>query len=247
MCIIIAKQQGVTFPNKKILQTCFLNNPHGAGFMWSDGKQVFYKKGYMTFTKFYKDLREIREKYGDNIPYVLHFRIATQGGINARCCHPFPISSNMLDLEVLNGECDVALAHNGIISSCSNGYQVTITYSDTMKFITDYASLIINDYQYYNDKDKCKLLERIADSRLAILSKDKHIEILGKGWVKDNGILYSNTSYIPYTYKYSKYYIAEDYDVEEIYHYYPQTCPNITDGNINYCEQCISKNICWQE
>ena len=201
MCIAIYKPMGVDFPSKKTLQTCFNNNPHGAGFMVATGDTVEIHKGFMGFRSFWKALRSARQKHGEDKAFVMHFRISTQGGIRADGCHPFPLSGNMDDMRLLDTTCDVGIAHNGIIDLCSVGWKKDVDYSDTMAFITEYLTLIIKDKYYYKDADKLTLIEKLCGSRLAILDKNGHCELIGHGWSSVNGVWYSNESYKSKTYK----------------------------------------------
>ena len=194
MCIAIYKPKGIDFPSKRILRTCFDNNPHGAGYMVATGDRIIIHKGFMGFRSFWKSLRSTREKYGTDRAYVMHFRISTQGGIREDGCHPFPLSKSMTDLRALDTTADIAVAHNGIISLCSS-YKKGLDYSDTMKFITEYLSLIIKDANYYKDADTLKLIEKLCGSKLAILDKDGHCELIGSGWIGEDGVWYSNSSY----------------------------------------------------
>ena len=68
-------------------------------------------------------------------------------------------------------------------------------YSDTMKFITEYLSLIIHDADYYKDDDTIDLIDKLAGSRLAILDYTGHCELIGSGWERCEGVWYSNGSY----------------------------------------------------
>lgn len=200
MCIIVYKPSKKEFPKKETLYNCFDRNPDGAGYMFPFDNKVQIRKGFDTFDKFYKSLEKDKKKYGDKIPYILHFRISTQAHGRLDCTHPFPLSSNMDDLRKLNTTCDIGIAHNGIIDLTSvgygYGYTKQITYSDTMLFITDYLSLIIKDRNYYKDKDKMLLIERLCDSKLAIMDGNGHTELVGDGWVEDKGIYYSNSTYM---------------------------------------------------
>lgn len=199
MCIIAYKPLNVAFPEEYILQTCFDNNDDGAGFMYAFNGEVHIHKGYETFEKFMAALNKARAITGDKVPYVMHFRIATQG-YERTMTHPFPLSSKMDNLKRLHYKCSIGVAHNGILDITSDGAK---TYSDTMKFITDYLSNIIQSYDWYKNKRTKKLIEYLIDgSRLAILDAHNHCELMGKGWEKDNGIYYSNHSwaYKKYTY-----------------------------------------------
>ena len=199
MCVIAYKPLNVAFPEEKILQNCFENNSDGAGFMYSYQGEVHIKKGYETFKGFMNALNASRAITGDKVPYVMHFRIATQG-YEKTMTHPFPLSSKMNNLKRLKTKCNIGIAHNGILDITSDGAK---TYSDTMKFITDYLSLIIRGYDWYEDKRTCKLIEKLIEgSRLAILDKNDHCELMGKGWEEDKGVYYSNHSWAREPYKY---------------------------------------------
>lgn len=266
MCIIVYKPQGAAFPAKKTLQRCFERNSDGAGFMLADGEKVIIKKGYMTFNGFYKALKKARENYGDDAAFVVHFRISTQAGTRADCTHPFPLSADMRDLRRLECSCDVGIAHNGVISLTSAGYYKQVTYSDTMKFITDYLSLIIDSKEYYKDPRKAELIGRLADgSRLAILDGSGHCELIGAGWVEDGGIWYSNGGYkdfkpiikttgAPSLVGWSDYDDETDfYDSVEgfynedaqVYEFGDTSCPLYRFGDDTFCDMCARYGECF--
>lgn len=196
MCIAIYKPAGVKFPSKKTLKTCFYNNPDGAGYMYADGDAVHIEKGFFTFAAFWKALQATRATAGDSAPFVLHFRISTQGGIRADCCHPFPLSSNMDALRELSTVAPVGVAHNGIISLTSS-YSRAVDYSDTMEFITEYLSLIIQNEKTPTNRKTLELIAKLCESRLAILDARGVCRLIGDGWREDGGVWYSNGSYKP--------------------------------------------------
>lgn len=272
MCIIAYKPAGVDFPPKKTLKTCFENNPDGAGLMFADGGAVTIKKGFMTFAAFWKALRGVREKHGDAPAYVMHFRISTQGGVNPPCTHPFPLSREMDDLRRLETRAKIGVAHNGIITLTSAGWNKKIEYSDTMLFITRFLSLIIKSPEYYKDADTLKLIERLAESRLAILDGAGHCETIGAGWIEEAGVFYSNSTYKPraplpaspyawddwddwggYSYNGKKYKPAPAprvdweayYDpLRGVYDFGLADCP-VYDGDESYCEACAEYGACY--
>lgn len=251
MCIIVYKSATAKFPEKKVLKTCFDNNDDGAGYMYAANGKVYIRKGFMTFKDFWKDLNDSRKKYGDKLPYVMHFRISTQAGINPSICHPYPVSENMDDLYKLRSVATVGIAHNGIISLTSS-YKKDVPYNDTMKFITDYASLIIDDDPYYyQDAKKIRLLEQLANSKLAILSADGHCELIGE-FVALDGVYYSNYSYIasyakPYTYSYltDEDEWADFYDpATKTYDFDLDCCPMMLYGDSSFCSKCRQYAYC---
>ena len=270
MCIIVVKKSGVKMPTKKEFKNCFDANSDGSGYMFAVNGKVHIVKGLMTFNSFKKSLDENRKKYGDNIPYVFHFRISTQGGIQKSLCHPYPLSDDMEALKKLNVMTNIGVAHNGIIDLTSN-WRVK-EYNDTMLFITDYLSELVKNR---NDLIRFRtLIERLTSgSRLAILFNDGNVELTGSGWVEENGVFYSNTSYKTYHYKksYSKSnwcyqslfdddcvdsydYNQYDYKDEEWNYYWDgrkkqylfdeMYCPLTIDNDGRYCEHCANKNNC---
>lgn len=272
MCIAIYKPIGVEFPSKRRLNTCFKNNPHGAGFMVATGDKVIIHKGFMEFNDFWKALKDARSKYEDTSAFVMHFRISTQGGVRQDGCHPFPLSGDMGELRKLDTECEIGIAHNGIISLTSKGYGKDIDYSDTMKFITDYLSLIIKDKGYFKDDDTLELIDRLCGSRLAILDGRGHCELIGRGWTLVDGVWYSNDSYMERTVKATSYYPSlydwgksdlpwwEQYEVEEpfeepyddyinvngLYEFPIGECPAYEIGDASYCDLCTRYEKCYE-
>ena len=265
MCIIVYKPKFEKMPKEEVLKNCFENNSDGAGFMLTYKKQVMIEKGFKTYNDFKNALDKAVKKYGEDAPYVLHFRISTQGGTRQDCCHPYPLSHDMNDLRKLRFKTDIGIAHNGIISLTSMGYKTQVTYNDTMLFITDFLSLIIDDKKYYKDNKKLLLIERLVESRLAILDNDGHCELIGSGWIyeKDDGCYYSNSSYKTQKWIYNtmlddnyddwdKYennveyweskYNAEtnEYDFNDSY---DEDCP-LDFGEDYYCDFCSKCNKC---
>lgn len=197
MCVIMSKPANVAFPEEQILKNCWDNNPDMGGFMYAMNGKVSIYKGFDTWDSFKKALDKSRAKTGDNIPYVLHFRISTQG-YDRQCCQPFPLSGSMRNLKRFHTESNMGVAHNGILDITSDGSK---EYSDTMKFITDYLVNIIRSYDWYKDPRTVKLIENlICGSRFAILDKTGRCTLLGKTWIEDKGCFFSN-----HTYSYKKY------------------------------------------
>lgn len=268
MCVICVKGKGIAYPEEKYLKNCFENNSHGAGFMVPYKDKVRIRKGFKTYEDFKAALDRMRERVGDDAPCVMHFRIATQG-FDRGMTHPFPLSSKMDGMTALKSSCNIGVAHNGILELTSDGAK---NYSDTMKFIADYLSLIIRNFDWYKDKRSVKLIERLIDgSRLAIMDKNGAINLLGKGWIKaEDGCWYSNDSYKrekpKYTYPtYSRgcdywddngYYIVPSpsyatrnpdwnlWKTGEEYDFSPTYCPFTECDDDGYCDKCRNKKHC---
>ena len=252
MCVIAYKPMNVGFMPKSVLQECFKNNPDGAGFMFTANGEVHIQKGFMDFASFWKALSLVRNQYGEKIPYVMHFRISTQAGVNQQCCHPYPLSSDMSKLKELTSTAKIGIAHNGIIRLTSD-FSVK-DYNDTMKFITDYATLLIKRVDWWKNPNIAKALEQLCGSKLAILGSDSHVELIGD-FIQDNGCYYSNGTYLApkikktvINYPYQPFY-DEDWDIcynkkKQRYEFEETYCPLVIEGDDSWCGMCSHCKKC---
>lgn len=266
MCIILYKPKGVEMPSREILENCFNNNDDGAGFMYAINGIVHIKKGYMQYASLEQAILELSKSLNlKNTAIILHFRISTQGAISPENTHPYPLSTNMKDLQQLSFTTKVGIAHNGIIPLTTN-YGDKI-YNDTMLFTTEYLSLIIKDINYYKNNNTIKLIEKLCESKLAILSANEHCELIGNGWIRDNGIYYSNLSYkqrnllLDHNYIERNYqFCLNEYETEVLIQemandYYCASsglfefdsldCPVLYD-NYKYCDFCANREMCYK-
>lgn len=189
MCIIVYKPTGELCPSWKTLKNCFNNNPDGCGFMYAENDAVHIHKGFMSWKKFKTAFKPLKNRV--DIPIVMHFRITTNGGTIPQNTHPFPLSENIGDLRSLDFDCEVGIAHNGIIKMTANATHE----SDTMEFIRKYAGLIVSSPTWYYNVNANRALAELIGSKMLVLSKDGHGEIVGDGWVHENGVWYSNSTF----------------------------------------------------
>lgn len=215
MCIIVAKEKGKDLPFKKTLKRCFENNSDGCGLMYVRDGKVVIDKGYMSFGDFYKRLKELKREFGNELKdkaVVMHFRIGTAGRNSAENTHPYPITNNTDLMKELDLECELGIAHNGIISEYNPTKQADkdADLNDTKIFIRDYISrfLELNGEFYKHSFARNLILEESKHNKFAILDTDENIYTIGD-FVEDNGIKYSNSTYKSYAYygssKYSYY------------------------------------------
>lgn len=211
MCIIAVKPSGVDMPSEEIIDTMWSHNYDGAGYMWADNNKVHINKGFMNLASLKESLRRFSKTHDvKTTPVVLHFRIKTDGKINAEQTHPFPITSNPDMLTATTCDTKLAVAHNGIIrNKPKNGM------SDTMEYIVDaLAKFRAIDKQFYKiDAYKDLIRNYTSWSRFAFLDNTGHIETIGD-FIEDNGILYSNSGYKKRTYTT---YSAWDDDTDDYY------------------------------
>ena len=203
MCIIVAVPAGVNIPSDETLHECFRRNPDGAGFMYSTGKTVVIRKGFMKWEDFKSALDaelDAGRIYTDSA-VVLHFRITTSGRTQPKCCHPFPISDRKEDLQATEIESRFGIAHNGVIHGMTTGDG----WSDTMDFVAGVVAPLAHMHpSFMYSEDAEKLLENACKSKLAIINHAGEMLLVGN-FTKDDGVFYSNTSYKPFTYSYSTY------------------------------------------
>lgn len=166
-------------------------NQDGCGYMFARNGIVEIHKGFMTFNDFYRAIKS--ESFSDEDPVVYHFRISTQGGINAEMTHPFPLCSDLKMMSALDVYCDIGIAHNGIIPLTSSQYEKK--YSDTALFVANYLSRLIRSEADLLDDFTLDMISALARSKLAILSKSGEIYTIGN-FIEQNGILLSNVNHL---------------------------------------------------
>ena len=231
MCIIVAKPKGVKMPKNEIFRNCFINNNDGAGLMYANPKtgMIEIEKGFMTWSSFETRLEELKSKYDDfeDMNFVAHFRIGTQGKNDEHTCHPFPISSKDKLLRKVRLTTDMGFVHNGILSDYSNrSYDYkTRTYTTKQTLLSDTQLFIkhqLNSYKSLNrnflkNKQVRDFIARYASensSKFAFIDKGDNLYLFGS-FTEDEGVYYSNSSY---SYSgYSKYLSNHYWDDTEDY------------------------------
>ena len=192
MCIIIYKQPQINLPTRDILDNCWDSNSDGAGILVrrrNDPNRLLISKGYMNKLDYYKYIDSLNLSEDDFIIY--HFRIGTSGGIVPEKTHPFPISTDIEDLNRTGTFYSTsAFIHNGVFG------EGTTTLSDTQLYIKDELS----QYMKISELDVRKfIITRTAKScrTITIDLKENFIFTTGE-WVKDhNGLYFSNSTYKP--------------------------------------------------
>lgn len=192
MCIIIIKNKNQAIP-ESIMSTCWSNNPDGAGYMYADGTAVHIKKGFMSYDGLMDSINALPAAVRDGV-MVVHFRIATHGGVNAENTHPFPITDDVKQLHGKKITAPLAIAHNGVISIAPRKK----TISDTGEYILSrLAPLYKTSPRFYQSDAYLNLIaDSINGSRLAIMDKRGNVYRVGS-WTYDKatGLYFSNATY----------------------------------------------------
>lgn len=194
MCIIVYKPENVEPLKKNLYKECFRNNPDGAGYTFFDtAKQKWIiKKGFMHFKAFWRSFNG-EEFSKEDITFV-HFRVGTSGLKDEGNTHPYPCSSDPVELRKTYVETDMAAIHNGVV-----GFGEKVL-SDTGAHMRDYVSPLMK----YAEQDDAimKALEKICECHKCrwVFLTPTMIHLAGT-WVEDPlypGIKFSNKSYEKY-------------------------------------------------
>ena len=190
MCIICVSPARTRQPSISQIKTMFMNNPHGAGYMFAREGRVHIHKGFMDIDSFLSAVKAEHFTAKDSVVY--HFRISTQAGVNPEMTHPFPLSNRLPIMKALDVECPCGVAHNGIIRLTSDTSQRE--YSDTALFITRYMAQMVHGLDDLKDAQLLNRIERLAGSKLAIMDGSGYIATVGN-FINERGLLFSNDSY----------------------------------------------------
>jgi len=114
MCVIINIEDG-NFPKLETLKSAEKLNSHGGSIAFLIKGKLCYQKN-ISAKKINKIINNRLIPNGVKTA-IIHFRIASVGNVNARLCHPFPISKEVkTDLKVEDSKFDL-LFHNGTVSN----------------------------------------------------------------------------------------------------------------------------------
>lgn len=164
MCVIICKPKGVKMPSKRELKQAANTNPHGFGFVSSNGLYL----RTMDFEEFYDALKNV----GQEDACIMHLRIATHGSHKMSNCHPFKKG-------------DIYFAHNGVLNVNTHG---DMTDSETVFLDTLYPAAM--KYGLSSPEFSLVVKNVIGWSKFAFM-QDGHIHLFGR-FIEYNGLYYSN-------------------------------------------------------
>jgi predicted glutamine amidotransferase len=180
MCIAICKPKNITLPQDHAEES-YCSNGDGAGFAVARGGRIILQKGFFSLKAFTKAFEPFR-----NDAALVHFRIATSGGINKEMCHPFLLC---------NGK--YALIHNGVLSIAHDKQKE----SDTSRFCSSVLTPLLDAGVSLHSPALRYLVEEAIGSynKIAVMDSAGNTVIFNeKSGNEVGGIWYSNTSYLPY-------------------------------------------------
>ena len=177
MCIIIWKPEKIELFNETI-ETCFTNNPDGAGFTYVENNELHTERGFFTVESFKEAYEPHKLKSA-----LLHFRIRTHGDYAETNCHPFEVTPELV------------FAHNGTIAKMPHDKEK----SDTALFNELVVKNLVRVYgkELLYDSLFTPMLESyIGWSKLVFLDNNGQVSIVGEksgNWA--SGCWFSNTSW----------------------------------------------------
>lgn len=224
MCVAIYKPKRVNLPSLEILKQCWDANPDGAGFALLTGgeRAIEIHKGYMTWKQFVAAYEKYRlaEFTGD---MLLHFRIATHGGVSPGNTHPFSLTKDVKLLQHTNVRTNYALVHNGMLPIEPEG-----DISDTMEFCRRLAPF------YQNIPAALELIEGMAgNNKIAVMTREK-VHLFG-AWETRDGVYFSNLLW-----NWSDFYQPTRKELRQLKKGYCPYCNSaiIPEDDMFYCPEC---------
>lgn len=222
MCVIVYKPKNIKFEDIKDLKDCFDYNNDGAGFAFNgdDVKGVKIQKGFMKYQDFIKAIKKVKNI--NNRDVLMHFRIKTSGATNGATCHPYPLTSNIKDLQALEINSSVAMVHNGVLSNVD----IEKGLNDTQSFIKNFLSYFKPNF-YKNIEVKKQLENFIGANKLAFIDS-KGVTLFNDFILGENGCYYSN-----HNHKFKKYNIGT-YNFQRYNYNYSSYYDDLYNDDINY-------------
>ena len=225
MCVAIYKPKTVKTPSLETLKKCWDANPDGAGFALFTGNEEYaleIHKGFMTWKQFEAAFNKYRlaDFSGD---MLLHFRIATHGGINPGNTHPFSITKDVKLLQALNVRTNYALIHNGILP-----IEPAKGISDTMEFCRRLVSLYRDIPAVFN------LIQGMAgNNKIAVMTREK-VHLFGE-WEQVEDVYFSNLLW-----NWSDFYQPTRKELRQLKKGYCPYCNSavISEDDMFYCPEC---------
>jgi predicted glutamine amidotransferase len=163
------------------------SNPHGGGVAWVDCGELRFRRGLGP-----GEIHAMQESGELTLPYLLHFRWATQGDRVPELTHPFPIGLRAMFGE-LEGTAESVLIHNGTWSMQDRWLRALESVpSDVIESASDTAIIawLLQDNPHLINQ--VRWATAIGTVRAGVL----HVETTGT-WTEHEGNQYSNLHWLP--------------------------------------------------
>ena len=194
MCVIICIEDG-QYPAKDTLLSAEKLNSHGGSIAWLNKSGTkSYRKGISA--KQINKIIENKLKRNNIKTAIIHFRIASVGGVDKALCHPFEVTNNVeLNQRGDSLQCDL-LFHNGTWTDYS---EVILEMSERLggmklpkgKWSDSRVMALISSK--FGHKQLPKLVT--GWNKIALLTT-KGIVKYGDGWINHKGNACSNNYFV---------------------------------------------------
>ena len=198
MCVIAVSPTGEKV-DKATFGRMWRSNNDGFGMMYRSRNGAAIVKGLL-------DEQEAWEAYDglpEGVPHVLHFRLATHGGVSPELTHPFLVheESPLVQAGVV---CEPVLAHNGVWSlHASKEREVRLSgpVSDT-RVLAAWLGKLAKERPIKEVLEK-HLYEVASAGRVVIIEPTTWRFYLVGSWIREGSFLFSNHSFQESLYDYA--------------------------------------------
>ncbi len=186
MCVIMVANK--VRPSDEMIDKAWKANDDGAGIAWREGegrnKEVVWQKGVMN-------LEEIRDLIKNvPMPFVVHFRVASVGGIKPSLTHPFIVNRHAT-LELNGRTKGSVLFHNGHWSAWQDKALDAAIHSNTRvpegSDWSDTRAIAWMVHIY-----GAGFMELLSTQKGVLMSPNGMNVFTGNGWEKVNDVWCSN-------------------------------------------------------
>jgi len=195
MCVIICVENG-EFPSKETLKSAESLNSHGGAIAWlnKDGTKS-YRKGIKASKMWKLIQRQLAPNHVTTA--IIHFRIASVGGVKPQLCHPFEITEEVtLNMKAVKTTKEL-LFHNGTWNEYTDALLGFLKVQKTPVQIPkgDYSDSRIMAYLAFQLGHT--ELNKLVDgwNKIAILTSEGIVKY-GSGWVNHKGNSCSNDHFV---------------------------------------------------
>jgi hypothetical protein len=183
MCVICGLQTGAKVTEAEF-DEMWKSNPQGFGYAFVDGHNRIFVDKALELAEAKEKFFPHFEQFGDDSPFMLHFRIKTHGEKCLENTHPFKVNDRLV------------MSHNGVIGKCLP--KGDDKRSDTRIFTEDLLRKLPDGF-LHNTTITEFISDYIGGSKLAFLDAKRRMTIVNSHMgVKDGDRWFSNNSFRPY-------------------------------------------------
>ena len=233
MCVIAVIPKGKPV-DQADLKKCWNRNPDSAGYVFSSEGSLLIKR-FLEWEPFIKHFVKDFEKSSLVSNFLVHFRIATSGGVNLDNCHPFSVNR------------DHAVVHNGVLGPGKGKKSDTHLFRDEIL-----TPLFSRNPKVLEDQVTMELLRRALGSsnKMVFMRRDGKYKIVNEaGGTWKAGLWYSNThwDYTPPTMGYYKkgYWEKDHKAVSRFKKCF--WCTTLTSNPDGFCNRCYNENNAYSD